>query len=195
MLAQLRLQRPVQQPARQVPQQPVWTRDLLRRARARQQRIKDLIRDLKRLLIDPRPTRQSGQHLSPLGGFGSLRSPWGLAPLLARTRNQIWMNRCRCRHDQSFRSRLHGSSDTPARPADCWSKQPCTYRKTPALRKTLAERQKDQPPEAVAIAWTAQQRLHRTWTRLEARKKRRTLIAVAAARELLGFCWAITQIE
>src|SRR5438270_2220181 len=30
------------------------------------------------------------------------------------------------------------------------------YRKTPALRKTLAERQKDQPPEAVAIAWTAQ---------------------------------------
>ena len=69
------------------------------------------------------------------------------------------------------------------------------YRQTPALRKTLAERQKDQPPEAVAIAWTAQQRLHRTWTRLEARKKRRTLIAVAAARELLGFCWAITQIE
>ena len=52
-----------------------------------------------------------------------------------------------------------------------------------------------QPPEAVAIAWTAQRRLHRTWTRLEARKKRRTLIAVAAARELVGFCWAITQIE
>ena len=69
------------------------------------------------------------------------------------------------------------------------------YRKAPALRKTLAERQKDQPPEAVAIAWTAQRRLHRTWTRLEARKKRRTLIAVAAARELVGFCWAITQIE
>ena len=69
------------------------------------------------------------------------------------------------------------------------------YRKTPTLRKTLAERQKDQPPEAVAIAWTAQQRLHRTWARLEARKKRRSLIAVAAARELAGFCWAITQIE
>ena len=63
------------------------------------------------------------------------------------------------------------------------------------MRKTLTERQQDQPPEAVAIAWTAQRRLHRTWTRLEARKKRRTLIAVAAARELVGFCWAITQIE
>jgi transposase len=44
------------------------------------------------------------------------------------------------------------------------------YRKTPALRKTLAERHKDQPPEAVAIAWTAQRRLHRTTTRLQARK-------------------------
>ncbi len=69
------------------------------------------------------------------------------------------------------------------------------YRKPPAIRKTLTDRQADQPPEAVAIAWTAQRRLHRTWTRLEARSKRRTLIAVAAARELVGFCWAITQIE
>ena len=77
----------------------------------------------------------------------------------------------------------------------CWSKPRCTTAKRRRSRKTLAERQKDQPPEAVAIAWTAQRRLHRTWTRLEARNKRRTLIAVAAARELVGFCWAITQIE
>jgi transposase len=69
------------------------------------------------------------------------------------------------------------------------------YRPRPNLGKTLTERQADQPPAAIAIAWTAQQRLHRTWTRLEARGKRRTIIAVAAARELAGFCWAITQIE
>jgi transposase len=69
------------------------------------------------------------------------------------------------------------------------------YRKPPTIRKTLTDRQAGQPPEAVAVAWTAQRRLHRTWTRLEARSKRRTLIAVAAARELSGFCWAITQIE
>jgi transposase len=69
------------------------------------------------------------------------------------------------------------------------------YRKNPALGKTLSERQDGQPPEAVAIAWSAQRRLHRTWTRLEARAKRRTIIAVAAARELAGFVWAITQIE
>jgi transposase len=69
------------------------------------------------------------------------------------------------------------------------------YRPRPNLGKTLTERQADQPPAAVAIAWTAQKRLHRTWTRLEARGKRRTIIAVAAARELAGFVWAITQIE
>jgi transposase len=69
------------------------------------------------------------------------------------------------------------------------------YRKAPTLGKRLTDRQADQPPEAVAIAWSAQRRLHRTWARLEARNKRRTIIAVAAARELVGFCWAITQIE
>ena len=69
------------------------------------------------------------------------------------------------------------------------------YRKHPAIGKALTDRQDGQPPEAIAIAWSAQRRLHRTWTRLEARAKRRTIIAVAAARELAGFCWAITQIE
>ena len=69
------------------------------------------------------------------------------------------------------------------------------YRPRPNLGKTLTERQDGQPQAAVAISWKAQLRLHRTWTRLEARAKRRTVIAVAAARELSGFCWAITQIE
>ena len=69
------------------------------------------------------------------------------------------------------------------------------YRKRPTTGKTLTARQDGQPAQAVAIAWSAQQRLHRTWNRLEARAKRRTIIAVAAARELAGFCWAITRIE
>ena len=69
------------------------------------------------------------------------------------------------------------------------------YRKTPRIGKALAERHDGQPAEAVAVAWSAQRRLHRTWTRLEARAKRRTIIAVAAARELAGFCWAICRIE
>jgi transposase len=69
------------------------------------------------------------------------------------------------------------------------------YRKRPSIGKTLTERQAGQPAEAVAIAWSAQRRLHRTWNRLEARGKRRTIIAVAAARELAGFCWAVCRIE
>ncbi len=69
------------------------------------------------------------------------------------------------------------------------------YRPQPRIGKALTDRQQDQPAEAIAIAWSAQRRLHRTWTRLEARTKRRTIIAVAAARELAGFAWAITQIE
>jgi transposase len=69
------------------------------------------------------------------------------------------------------------------------------YRKRPTVGKTLAGRHDGQHAEAVAISWSAQRRLHRTWTRLEARAKRRTIIAVAAARELAGFCWAISRIE
>ena len=69
------------------------------------------------------------------------------------------------------------------------------YRKAPRVGRALTERHDGQPAEAVAVAWSAQRRLHRTWTRLEQRAKRRTIIAVAAARELAGFCWAITRIE
>ena len=45
------------------------------------------------------------------------------------------------------------------------------YRHGPAIGKTLTERQDGQPAQAIAIAWSAQQRLHRTWTRLEAARQ------------------------
>jgi transposase len=69
------------------------------------------------------------------------------------------------------------------------------YRKRPTIGTTLRDRHDGQPQPAIAIAWTAQLRLHRLWTRLEQRGKRRTTIAVAAARELAGFAWAICQTE
>jgi transposase len=69
------------------------------------------------------------------------------------------------------------------------------YRPQPRVGKALTDRQDGQPAQAVAVSWSAQQRLHRTWTRLEQRAKRRTIIAVAVARELTGFCWAITRIQ
>jgi transposase len=47
----------------------------------------------------------------------------------------------------------------------------------------------------VAIGWSAQRRLHRVWSRMQRRGKRSTLITVAVARELAGFCWSIARLE
>jgi transposase len=70
------------------------------------------------------------------------------------------------------------------------------YRKAPARGKTLERRQDGQPANVVAISWQAQQRLHRVWRRLDGeRGKRRTIVAVAVARELAGFCWAIARAD
>jgi transposase len=69
------------------------------------------------------------------------------------------------------------------------------YRHRPHLGKALAERQAGQPAAAVAVSWSAQRRLNRTWARLRAKGKRPALVAVAAARELAGFCWAIAALE
>ena len=65
------------------------------------------------------------------------------------------------------------------------------YRRPPAKSRTLQRRQEGQPQHVCAISWQAQRRLHRTWQRLDSeRGKRRTVVAVAVARELAGFCWA-----
>ena len=66
------------------------------------------------------------------------------------------------------------------------------YRRRPAKSHQLKRRQAGQRADVLTISWQAQQRLHRTWQRLDAeRGKRRTIVATAAARELAGFCWAI----
>jgi transposase len=70
------------------------------------------------------------------------------------------------------------------------------YRKTPARGQALKRRQDGQPVQIVQTAWQAQQRLHRVWRRLDTeRAKRRTIVAVAVARELAGFCWAIARAD
>jgi transposase len=70
------------------------------------------------------------------------------------------------------------------------------YRRAPAKGLTLRRRQEDQPSHVIALSWKAQQRLHRTWRRLDTdRGKRRTIVAVAVARELAGFCWAIANAD
>jgi transposase len=68
------------------------------------------------------------------------------------------------------------------------------YRLGARPSRELARRQAGQPEHVIAISWKAQRRLARTWRRLaEERGKRRTLVAVAVARELAGFVWAIAR--
>jgi len=70
------------------------------------------------------------------------------------------------------------------------------YRRLPRKGQALKRRQAGQDPHVLAISWQAQQRLHRTWQRLDTeRGKRRTIVAVAVARELAGFCWAIANAD
>ena len=79
--------------------------------------------------------------------------------------------------------------------AGCSSKPPGT---TAAARPghALKRRQAGQPAHVLAISWQAQHRLHHTWQRLDTeRGKRRTIVAVAVARELAGFCWAIATAD
>jgi len=68
------------------------------------------------------------------------------------------------------------------------------YRHRPFVGATLRARQRGAPPEVIARAWAAQQRLHRRYHRLAARGKPNQHIITAVARELTGFVWAaLTQ--
>jgi transposase len=69
------------------------------------------------------------------------------------------------------------------------------YRRPPRVAGSLARRQLDGEPHVIALSWQTQRRLHHVWQRMEQRHKRRTIIAVAAARELAGFCWAVATAD
>jgi transposase len=70
------------------------------------------------------------------------------------------------------------------------------YRRPPRRGTTLQRRQAGQDAHIIALSWKAQQRLHHTWRRLDTQRgKRRTIVAVAVARELAGFCWAIATAD
>jgi transposase len=57
----------------------------------------------------------------------------------------------------------------------------------------IKARRKGQPAVLVDIADKCERRLHRKFTRMTSRGKRSTVAAVAVARELIGFIWAIGQ--
>jgi transposase len=67
-------------------------------------------------------------------------------------------------------------------------------RHRPSARGAILKRRLDQPPEVVEIARRCEQRLHRKYIRLIARGKPSSKAAVAVAREMLGFIWAMGQL-
>ena len=67
-----------------------------------------------------------------------------------------------------------------------------SYRFPPRRGVVLKRRQQGQPPDAIAHSWKAQHRLHKLFRRLAFRKNNQ-IAAVAVARELAGFVWALMQ--
>jgi transposase len=66
------------------------------------------------------------------------------------------------------------------------------------LRDTLTvqRRRVGKPPAIVARARLADRRLHQRWQRLDIeRGKRRSLVSVAVARELAGWCWSLATMD
>ncbi len=64
-------------------------------------------------------------------------------------------------------------------------------RRRPKVGYELARRQRGQDATVIERAWRCQQRLYTRWQRMAGRGKPQQKIAVACARELAGFVWAI----
>ena len=69
------------------------------------------------------------------------------------------------------------------------------YALAPKVSKELSRRQEHQPHYVRALSWKAQNRLHRRFTRLLARRVQRNKAKVAVARELCGFVWALLRTQ
>lgn len=64
------------------------------------------------------------------------------------------------------------------------------YRLQPKVSEAIQQRQQGQSKQVQTISWEAQQRLHKRFKALAAKKKS-VIAATAVARELAGFVWAI----
>lgn len=69
------------------------------------------------------------------------------------------------------------------------------YRRRPRMSKAIRARNDKVSGAVRAIAWKAQQRLHKRMTRLTGRGQPATRAVTAVARELVGFVWAIAREE
>jgi transposase len=65
----------------------------------------------------------------------------------------------------------------------------------PRISDELRARQAGQDPRVVEVAWRAQRRLHRQWSKLAVERRKPTNVAtVACARELTAFIWEAARI-
>jgi len=67
------------------------------------------------------------------------------------------------------------------------------YAVPPKISMHLSRRQQDQPQSVRALSWKTQNRLHRRFKALLARRLHRNKVKVAVARELCGFIWALLR--
>lgn len=67
------------------------------------------------------------------------------------------------------------------------------YRYSPAIRRRLRDRLDGLPQEIQSISWDAQIRLNKKYKELLYKGKHKGCVAVAVARELAGFVWAIAK--
>lgn len=67
-----------------------------------------------------------------------------------------------------------------------------SYRHRPQVGTHLKARQQGQPAAVITHAWKAQHRLHKLYNHLAYRKQPQ-IAAVAVARELVGFLWAVMR--
>ena len=65
------------------------------------------------------------------------------------------------------------------------------YRHLPRVGEKLRKRHEGVPAEIIEIAWKAQNRLHKRFTKLAMAGKDQRKVITAVGRELLGFIWAI----
>jgi transposase len=70
------------------------------------------------------------------------------------------------------------------------------HQRRPLRASAQLERRRQGQPAAVRARADASARpLHARWHALESRGKRRTIVAVAVARELAGHCWALATMK
>jgi transposase len=68
-----------------------------------------------------------------------------------------------------------------------------SYRHRPAMSRAIRKRHEGVAPAVKAIAWKAQNRLHRRYQKLLGRGKNKQQTVTALARELAGFVWSIAK--